>query len=67
VFGAPLADRNLSLPVPFPASGVPTHDDRCIAKIDLDSHGNFACGLMRLAVFVLPGIDASEDGRMAKV
>jgi hypothetical protein len=29
--GAPLADRNLSAPVPVPASGVPTRDDRCIA------------------------------------
>jgi len=29
--GAPLADRVLSAPVPVPASGVPTRDDRCIA------------------------------------
>ena len=29
--GAPLADRNLSAPVPVPASGMPTRDDRCIA------------------------------------
>jgi len=29
--GAPLADRNPSAPVPVPASGVPTRDDRCIA------------------------------------
>jgi hypothetical protein len=29
--GAPLADRNLSTPVPFLASGVTTRDDRCIA------------------------------------
>jgi hypothetical protein len=29
--GAPLADRNLSAPVPVPASGVPTSADRCIA------------------------------------
>jgi hypothetical protein len=29
--GAPLADRNLSAPVPVPAGGVPTRDDRCIA------------------------------------
>jgi hypothetical protein len=29
--GAPLADRHLSAPVPVPASGVPTRDDRCIA------------------------------------
>jgi len=29
--GAPLADRSLSAPVPVPASGVPTRDDRCIA------------------------------------
>jgi hypothetical protein len=29
--GAPLADRNLSAPVPVLASGVPTRDDRCIA------------------------------------
>jgi hypothetical protein len=28
---APLADRILSAPVPVPASGVPKHDDRCIA------------------------------------
>jgi len=30
-FGAPLADRNPSMPLPVPASGVPTRDDRCIA------------------------------------
>jgi hypothetical protein len=29
--GAPLADRNLSAPVPVLASGVTTRDDRCIA------------------------------------
>jgi len=29
--GAPLADRNPSAPVPVPASGVTTRDDRCIA------------------------------------
>jgi hypothetical protein len=29
--GAPLADRNLFAPIPVPASGVPTRDDRCIA------------------------------------
>jgi hypothetical protein len=31
VVGAPPADRNLSAPVPVPASGVPTRDDHCIA------------------------------------
>jgi hypothetical protein len=29
--GAPLADPFVSSPVPVPASGVPTRDDRCIA------------------------------------
>jgi hypothetical protein len=29
--GAPLADLNLSAPMPVAASGVPTRDDRCIA------------------------------------
>ena len=31
--GAPLADCNPSAPVPVPASGVPTRDDRCIALL----------------------------------
>jgi hypothetical protein len=29
--GAPLADRNLSVPAPVPASGVPTSAECCIA------------------------------------
>ena len=29
--GAPLADRNLWVPLALGASGVPTRDDRCIA------------------------------------
>jgi hypothetical protein len=36
--GAPLADRNLSAPGSFPASGVPTRADRCIAWL-----GNVRC------------------------